>query len=107
MALITSVPEGSKVVDLDASRIARAEARTEKTYIKLSVGFIEVNPEIALAASEDFEAGRIREGIASLLIDASDVDVLYEAGFTAEDLATVIEYVSGKTLGESQASQKP
>lgn len=106
MAILESVPEGAKVIDLDAARVARAEARESKTYVKLSVGFVEVKPEIALESAEAFMEERIREGISFLLADPADVDVLYKDGLSAEDLGVIVEHISGKSLGELQASQQ-
>lgn len=104
MAILDSIPEGAQVIDLDKARIARAEARESKTFVKLSAGYVEVKPEIALESAEAFEAGRVREGIQALLVDPADVDVLYKDGLSAEDLAVIVEHVSGKTLGELSAS---
>ena len=106
MAILDSIPDGAKVIDLEAARVARAEARESKTYVKLSAGFVEVKPEIALESAEAFEEGRVRDGISSLLADPADVDALYKDGISAEDLAVIVEHVSGKTLGELSASQQ-
>ena len=105
MAILETIPEGAAVIDLDAARIARAEARESKTFIKLSVGYVEVKPEIALESAEAFQQERVRDGIALLLSDPADVDALYKDGISAEDLAVIVEHISGKTLGELQASR--
>ena len=105
MAILDKLPEGAQVVDLDAARVARNEAREGKTYVKLSGGYIEVNAEIALASAEAFTEGRVAEGIGFLLADPADVDALLKSGLTAEDLQVLVEHVSGKTLGELSASQ--
>jgi hypothetical protein len=47
---------------------------------------------------------RVREGIAMLLADPADVDALYKDGLSAEDLGVIVEHISGKSLGELQAS---
>lgn len=106
MAVFDSIPEGAEVIDLGAARAARAEARQTKTYIKVSAGYIEVKPEIALETADAFTEGRVREGIEAMLADPADVDVLYKDGLSTEDLQVIVEHISGKSLGESLASQQ-
>lgn len=105
MAILDSIPEGASVIDLDAARVARAEARESKTFVKLSAGFIEVNAELPLISAEAFTEGNVNEGIGYLLADPADVEPLLKSGLSAEDLQVIIEHVSGKTLGELSASQ--
>ena len=104
MAILSETPEGAKVLDLAAARVARAEARGEKSYLKLNAGFVEVQPEVALAAADAFVAGDIKKGVSLLVADPADADLLIADGLTAEDLEAIIEHISGKSLGESSAS---
>lgn len=97
-------PEGAEVLDLEASRIARAEARALEgkgnPFIKLSAGYIEVNAEFALNVAFAFQDNDIRGGLSLLLADPEDVDALLGAGLTAQDLEEITKFVSGQSLGE-------
>ena len=97
-------PEGAQVFDLEATRIARAEARALEgkgnPFLKLSVGYIEVNAEFALNVAFAFQDKDIRGGLASLLVDPEDVDALLNSGLTAQDLEEITKFVSGLSLGE-------
>jgi hypothetical protein len=106
MAIIKNLPDGASVIDLGAARVARAEAKEAKSYIKLAAGFIQVKTEIPLEVAFAFEEGRILDGLASMLADPADADSLIKDGLTAEDLEVIIGHVSGKSLGESEASQQ-
>lgn len=104
MAILQNAPEGAKVLDLNAARVARAEARSAageaNPVIKLEAGFIEVNPEVDVLSAEEFAAGRIREGLAKLLVDPSDIDALVEVGVSDGDLKAIMSFITGVSLGE-------
>ena len=107
MAILNEAPKGAEVLDLGAARVARAEARTaagkHSAYIKLAAGYIEVQPEVPLNAALLFEQNDLAGGLALLLVDADDATALLADGLTAEDLKSIIEFISGKTPGESKA----
>lgn len=107
MAILSSAPEGARVLDLDAARAARAEARAASgqslPVIKVAAGYVPVCAEIDIECVEDFTAGRFRDGLARLLSDPADVGVLID-GLTKDDLETITKFVTGATLGESPAS---
>jgi len=101
MAILSSAPESADVLDLGAARAARAEARGDaKQYIKLSAGFIEVRPELPIEAAFLFQAEDVRGGLALMLVDPADVDALMADGLSAEDLAEIAKFTTGKPLGE-------
>ncbi len=108
MAILAAAPEGAQVLDVEAARAARAEARAAagqgNPFIKVAAGFIEVRPEVDIESAENFLAGRLREGLAKLLIDPADVDVVLAGGLSRADLDAIGEFVMGATSGESQAS---
>lgn len=108
MAILSTAPEGARVLDLDAARAARAEARAAAgeglPVIKVSAGYVEVSPEVDLIAGEDFLAGRFREGLALLLADPSDVDAVLAGGLSKDDLNAIGEFITGLSVGESPAS---
>lgn len=107
MAILSELPKGASVLDLDAARVARAEARSldgkGNPFLKISAGFIEVKPEVALEAAFLFQEEKLREGLALLLIDADDVQPLLASGLTANDLEEIVRFISGANLGESKA----
>lgn len=102
MAILTAAPEGAEVLDLDAARAARAEARQGKPLpvIKLSAGYVEVSPEMDVLSADDFANGHIKEGLAKLLADPADVDVLAQGGISKDDLQAIVQFVTGNSLGE-------
>jgi hypothetical protein len=100
MALLDKLPDGADVLDLGAARVARAEARKSASFIKLEAGFVEVNHEVPLEAAYLFQQEDIKKGLSLLLADPADVAVLFEAGLTAQDLEAIVQFVSGKQLGE-------
>jgi hypothetical protein len=106
MAVLSSLPEGANVLDLDAERVARQEVRVAQgvgaSFVKVSAGFIEVKPEIPLAAAYALKDEQIREGLGMLLADPADVDALWPV-LSAEDFQSLINFITGKTPGESQA----
>ncbi len=108
MSILMTAPDGANVLDLDAARAARAEARAAageaNPFIKVSAGYIEVRPEIDLLVIEDFNANRISAALERLLVDPADVPALLSAGLSSADLQGITEFVTGKTLGESLAS---
>ena len=104
MSVLSEAPAGSTVLDLGAARVARAEVRVAEgkasSFIKLAAGFVEVRAEFALATAEAFQAGQISVGLAGLLVDPADVDVLLADGLTAQDLEAVTKFIAGASLGE-------
>ena len=104
MAITNEAPKGAPVLDLEAARAARVEARAAageaNPVIKLAAGYVEVNPEMDVLSAEDFTAGRIRDGLAKMLADPADIEVLVEQGISAEDLKAIVEFISGVSLGE-------
>lgn len=106
MTIRTEAPEGARVLDLEAARAARAEARVGQPLpvVKLSAGYIDVKPEIDLLCVEDLKAGRFREGLARLLADPDDVDTLLSSGLTDADALLLTKFVTGQEPGESSAS---
>ncbi len=108
MAILSAAPEGAKVLDLDAARAARAEARAAAgeslPVIKVAAGFVPVRAEVDLECAEDFTAGRFRAGLARLLADPADVDAVLAGGLSKDDLEAITLLVTGVSLGESQAS---
>lgn len=104
MAITNEAPKGAAVLDLEAARAARVEARVAageaNPVIKLAAGYVEVNAEVDVLSAEDFAAGRIRDGLAKMLADPADIDVLVEHGLSAEDLKAIVEFISGVSLGE-------
>ena len=109
MAILTDAPQGAKVLDLDAARAARAEVRAAAgeaaKYIKTSLGYVGVKPEVDITAGEDFMAGNLRSGVAKLLADPADVDQVLAAGLSKQDLDAIHEFITGGvSLGEPAAS---
>ena len=106
MAIISELPNGASVLDLDAARVARAEARALEgkgsSFLKLAAGYVEVHPEVPIAAAYLFKGENIREGLEMLLVDPADIDILWPT-LTAEDFQSVVGFITGKTPGESQA----
>lgn len=102
MSILDKAPAGAEVLDLGAARAARAEARVGKPLpvIKLTAGYVEVSPEMDVLSADDFSAGRIKEGLAKLLADPADVDVLVEGGVSKDDLEQIVQFVTGQSLGE-------
>jgi len=111
MSILTDAPEGAKVLDLSAARVARAEARAASgegmSVIKVDAGYVQVKAELDLEAAEDFLAGRFRAGLTKLLADPADVDALLADGLSKGDLDAIGEFITGTTQGESLASSKP
>jgi hypothetical protein len=106
MAIISKLPEGASVLDLDAARVARQEARAAQglgdPFIKLEAGYVQVAPEVPLAAAYLFQDGNIKDGLELLLADKADVDVLWPI-LTAGDFEAIVNFITGKTPGESLA----
>lgn len=102
MSILKNAPEGAEVLDLGAARVARAEARQGKPLpvIKLSAGYVEVSPEMDVLSADDFRVGRIRQGLEKLLADPADVDELVKDGLSKPDLESIVEFVTGNSLGE-------
>jgi hypothetical protein len=106
MAIISNLPDGATVLDLAAERAARAEARAAQglgdPFIKLEAGYVQVNPEVPLAAAFLFQEEKIKEGLALLLVDEADVETLWPI-LTAADFEAIVNFITGKSVGESQA----
>lgn len=106
--ILKTAPEGAEVLDLDAARVARAEARAAEgktnAYIKLSKGFVEVKAELPIDVAFKFSNEDIRGGLADMLADPSDLEVLLEDGVSAQDLAEITKFIAGVSLGELPAS---
>jgi len=110
MSILKVAPANAEVLDLGAARVARAEARAAEgkgnPFLKLAAGYVEVRAEIALSVAFDFKEGRLTEGLAGLLVDPADLDVVIADGLSAEDMGAITEFITGKSLGESLASLK-
>jgi hypothetical protein len=106
MAILRALPDNAVSFDLDAARVARAEARAAagqgSQFIKVSAGYIEVKAEVPLEAAYLLQQENIKEGLGLVLTDPADVDVLWST-LSADDFKEIIEFISGKTVGESQA----
>lgn len=107
MAIKSELPTGADVLDLEAARVARAEARAKNgesgRYLKLSAGFVEIVAEMPIAAAFAAQEEDIRGMLSGILADPADLDALLKDGLTTEDLNAVSAFISGKSLGESQA----
>lgn len=107
MAILEQAPEGAPVLDLVALRAARAEVRAQAgeqaPVIKLSAGFVQLAAEIPVDAAILFSESDIRGGLAAMLADPSDIDVLLKSGLTARDIAALTTFLN-TSLGESLAS---
>lgn len=103
MSVLKEAPEGSPVLDLGAARVARAEARAAagegNPFVKVSAGYIEVLPEIAISVAVTLEAGDIQKGLAGLLVDPADVGALLEE-LTSKDVEALTSFITGSSLGE-------
>lgn len=110
MTVLLNAPEGAKVLDLGAERVARAEARAAAgvgaPFLKLAAGYVEIKPEMPLSVAEAVQTD-LKAGLAGLLADPSDIDALWGDGLSQDDIQAVMEFVTGRTLGESQASPTP
>ena len=106
MTILKVAPDGANVLDLGAERAARAEARAAAgegvPFIRLSVGYVEVKPEIPISVA-DLLLIDTKGGLAGLLADPADIDALY-AEITTGDMEALTEFITGKSLGELQAS---
>lgn len=102
MSISKKAPAGAKVFNLEATRNARAEARAGEAapFIKLSAGFVEIKPEFDVLVAEDLMNGNLRHALTRLLVDPDDVKALLKEGITDSDLQELIEFASGKKLGE-------
>lgn len=104
MTVLTEAPEGVDIIDIDAARAARAEARAasggKASYVKVGAGYVELKPEVDVLSAEDFSAGRIRVGLSKILADPEDIDTLVASGISAPDLDLIIKRITGQSLGE-------
>lgn len=100
MAIISELPKDATVLDLGAARVARAEARSSKSYIKLAAGYVEVATEVPIAAAFSINDGDIKGAIALLIADPADVDALLADGLTSGDIEEITKFITGKSLGE-------
>ena len=103
MSILKKAPEGAEVLDIAGARAARAEARAAAgvgpRFIKLTVGFVEVNAEVVLAVAIDLQSEKLREGLGALLVDPADVDVLVNE-LSSADLESLTAFITGATPGE-------
>ena len=110
MSILKKAPAGAEVLDLGAARVARAEARVAEgkagRFLKISAGYIECKVEIPVEVAFTLEVD-LKAGLAGLLVDPADVDVLIKDGLSSQDLEAMTDLVTGKSLGESSASPTP
>lgn len=103
MSILKQAPKGSEVLDLGAARAARAEARAAagkgRSFIKLTVGYVEVKPEIPLSVADDLVNEKVREGLAGILADPDDVAALL-GEITQNDVEELAAFITGTSLGE-------
>ncbi|MEO7018346.1 MAG: hypothetical protein ABI067_17700 [Leifsonia sp.] len=103
MSILKKAPTGSEVLDLGAARVARAEARAASgkgsSFIKLTVGYVELKPEIPLSVADDLVNEKVREGLAGLLADPEDIDALL-GEITQNDVEALAAFITGSSLGE-------
>lgn len=106
MTIRTEAPAGANVLDIDAARAARAEARADSggTFLKLDAGYVEVKAEVPLAAMDDFQSGEITRGLTALFADPADVPTVVASGLTTDDVSEILKFITGVDLGESSAS---
>ncbi|NNC10697.1 hypothetical protein HII28_02190 [Planctomonas sp. JC2975] len=102
MSILSEAPDGAEVIDLAASRAARAEvdATLPPVLLKIEAGYIQVKRDLDVLCAEDFTAGRFRTGLAKLLQDPADVDELVKRGLSKDDLSAIVAHVTGSSLGE-------
>jgi len=102
MTIQQQAPDGAQIVDLVAARAARAEvdASLPPALLKIDAGYIEIRREIDVLSAEDFTNGQFRAGLSKLLADPADVDELVAFGLSKGDLELIVNYITGKTLGE-------
>jgi len=103
--ILTEAPAGARVLDFAPARAARAEARAARgepaAFIKLAVGYVGVRAEIPLEAAILLEESKLREGLAGILTDPSDIDALLADGLATNDLEALVELITGGVkLGE-------
>jgi hypothetical protein len=103
MSILKKAPADGSVLDLGAARAARAEARAAAgkgaSFIKLTVGYVELKPEIPLAVADDLVSEKVRQGLAGLLADPNDIDALL-GELTANDVQELAAFITGASLGE-------
>jgi len=104
--ILKDAPAGSAILDLEAVRAARTEAHKDEAgpVVKVSAGYLQLRREIDVTAGMDFARAKFREGLEKLLEDPADVDDLLSGGFSTDDINAVINFISGRSLGESPAS---
>jgi hypothetical protein len=102
MAILDKAPAGARVLDLEAYRAARAESLADVAppVIKIAAGFVELRPDLDVLAADDFTTGKIRAGLAKILLDPADVDAIVDGGLTKPDLDAIVGFVTGHSLGE-------
>lgn len=106
MAIVSELPEGAEVLDLNAARVARAEARSSKSFIKLAAGYVETKAEVPISAAFNIQSGDIAGALGELLADPKDFDALVADGLTSGDIEAITIFIAGKSAGESKASPK-
>ena len=108
MTIAKKAPVGAKVLDLQSARTARAEARAGEpaAYLKLSVGFVEIKPEMDIFVIEDLKVGNVKSALTRLFADPKDAEAVFAEGITDDDFKSIVEFSAGKSLGEFSASTK-
>ena len=104
MAILSEAPKGAEILDLGAARAARAEARSGQPYIKLSAGYVPANAEVRIDTAFLIDQGDVKGTLACLVTDPDDVEALLKDGLTAQDIQAIMQWITGLTVGESQAS---
>lgn len=102
MAILQTAPEGAEVIDIAAARAARAEvdATLPPVLVKIDAGYVQLSREIDVLCADDFTDGHIRAGLAKILQDPADIDAIVSYGLSKDDLEQIVNYITGKTLGE-------
>lgn len=91
-------PTGT-VFDMDAARAARAEERGDNPGVKLGGVDYELVPELPIEVGELFNTGRMRAGVAQLLVDEDQLDDFMANRLSIQDLSELVEHTYGVNLG--------
>ncbi len=92
------------ILDLDAKRAARAEARDELPTVKFNKKTYQLVAELPLEFGEHLVAGRFRTAVEILLDDPKQVEAFMAGRPVMEDLAEIAQLYGFGGLGESSAS---
>jgi hypothetical protein len=96
----------TRIVDLDALRQARAEARGEKPVVIFGGEQFELVPEIPIDLVPLWRTGQFKEAMALLLADPAEVDRFWSHRPSDEDITALLESYGEDTAGKSSASSK-